>query len=369
MSSSAPLPPRSRGNAARPADVKKQPKRRPRRWLRLFFSFLALIVIVLAVYAGALWKQTSDAFNKIALKPGVGAAAPVASADRAQVKPLAMLLLGMDTREQTGSLNTDVIMIIAMNPKSNTATVVSVPRDSNLEMPRYKKQKVNAFYAGFRRQGERDQNLEGDAADTYAMDQTREMFGKFFDIPLDYTAVINFQGFVDVVNKLGGIDVYVDQDMKYRDTADGTNIDLKKGDQHLNGDKALDFVRYRKSNEGTAASSDFARNDRQSRVLAAIVDKMKTIGGVAKLPGVIGAVGDNMRTDIPKAQITNMLKTYYDINSSDIRFIPLEGEWKSPYVYLDQDKVDEAKQALAEELTPEGRSAAPAASASASAGE
>lgn len=370
MSSTAPLPPRSRGNAGSSAGVKKKPKRRPGRWLRLLYSLLALIIIVLVVYAGALWKQWNDSLGKISSHEA-DAARPIASADRAQVKPLAMLLLGMDTREQTGSLNTDVIMVIAMNPKSNTATVVSVPRDSELGMSGYKTQKVNAFYAGFRRQGERDQNLEGDKANSYAQDKMREMMGEFFDIPIDYTAVINFQGFVDVVDQLHGIDVYVDQDMKYRDTADGTNIDLQKGDQHLDGDKALDFVRYRKSNEGTAASSDFARNDRQSRVLAALVDKMKTIGGVAKLPNVIGAVGDNMRTDIPKAQINNILKTYYDINSSDVRFIPLEGEWKSPYVYLNQDKVEEAKQALAEELSPNGRAAAqtPDASPSASAGE
>lgn len=364
MNSSAPLPPRNRGNIAKNAGVKK-PKRRPRRLLKLMFGFLALIIIVLVVYTGSLWKQLNDALNNIS-SHGAEAAEPIASADRAQVKPLAMLLLGMDTRKQTGSMNTDVIMVIAMNPKSNTATVVSVPRDSDLGMSGYKTQKVNAFYAGFHRQGERDQNLEGDAADAYARDKTREMFGKFFDIPIQYTAVINFQGFSDVVDKLGGIDVYVDQDMKYRDTADGTNIDLQKGDQHLNGDDALDFVRYRKSNEGTAASSDFARNDRQSRVLAALVDKMKTIGGVAKLPGVISSVGDNMVTDIPKAQITNLLKTYYDINSNDVRFIPLEGDWKSPYVYLKQDSVEEAKQALAEELTPEGRTVTPAASASAS---
>ncbi|MBP2119779.1 LCP family protein [Cohnella lubricantis] len=315
-----------------------------------------------------MWKQAQEALEDIALKPGVGAAEPIASADRAQVKPLAMLLLGMDTRKQTGSMNTDVIMVIAMNPKSNTATVVSVPRDSNLEMSGYKRQKVNAFYAGFHRTAKSEEDLEGEAADAYARDKSREMFAEFFDIPIDYTAVINFQGFVDVVDKLGGIDVYVDQDMRYNDSADGTHIDLQKGDQHLDGGEALDFVRYRKSNDGTAASSDFARNDRQSRVLAAIVDKMKTIGGVSKLPGVIGAVGDNMRTDIPKAQITNMLKAYYDINSSDIRFIPLEGVWKSPYVYLNQDKVEEAKQALAEELSAEGRSASqqsePAAAAS-----
>ncbi|WP_027091100.1 LCP family protein [Cohnella thermotolerans] len=366
MNSSTSLPPRSRRSGAQTAASKK-PGRRPRRALKFFFSFLAIIILVLAGYAVYLWKQADNALSNVAL-PG-GNAQPIPSSERAQVKPLAMLLLGMDYRKQTGSMNTDVVMVIAMNPKSNTATVVSVPRDTDPELPGYKEQKINQFYAGFHRTATTKENLKDEAADAYARDKTREMIGKLFDIPINYTAVLNFQGFADVVDALGGIDVYVDQDMRYVDTADGTDINLKKGDQHLDGKNALDFVRYRKSNRGTAASSDFDRNDRQSRVLGAIVDKMKSVGGITKLAGVIGAVGDNLRTDIPKTQIENMLKTYYDINRSDIRFIPLEGKWKSPYVYLDQEKLEEAKKALAEELSANGRSAAESAASADSSGE
>ncbi len=362
MSTSAPLPPRSRGPAAKP--VAKKPKRRARRGLTVFFTILAIIIIGLGSYAGYLWKETNDALGDIAL-PG-GDSKPIPSGERAQVKPISMLLLGMDYRKQTGSMNTDVVMVIAMNPQSNTATVVSVPRDTDLQLSGYKEQKVNAFYAGFHQIARKKEKLKDEAADAYARDHTREMMGEYFDIPIDYTAVINFQGFSDVVDALGGIDVYVDQDMRWVDNADGTNINLKKGDRHLDGKNALDFVRYRKSNRGTAASSDFDRNDRQSRVLGAIVDKMKSFGSIPKLGNVISAVGDNMRTDIPKAQIENMLKAYYDINREQIRFIPLEGVWKSPFVYINDDKLEEAKRALAEELTPNGRASQPAASSEAS---
>ena len=356
MSTPAPLPPRTR---TKPQATKKKTKRRPRRFLVFLFSFLIVVIVALAVYVGDLWRDTNAALEDIALP--AGSAKPIASEDRAQVKPLSMLLLGTDYRKETGSMNTDVVMVIAMNPNSNTATVVSIPRDTNPEMKDYKKQKINAFYAGFHRKAP-----EGEDADAYARSKMREMMSEFFDIPVDYAAVVNFQGFSDVIDALGGVKVYVDQDMKYKDNADGTNIDLEKGEQTLNGKEALDFVRYRKSNQGTAASSDFDRNDRQSRVLAAIIDKMKSVGGVTKLGNVIGAVGDNMRTDIPKDQIINMLKAYYDINKEQVRFIPLEGVWDSPYVYLNDEKLEEAKQALAEELTTEGRKVQAAASPSAS---
>jgi LCP family protein required for cell wall assembly len=205
--------------------------------------------------------------------------------------------------------------------------------------------------------GRNKEKLEGDQVSAYARDETREMLSKFFDMPIDYTAVIDFQGFVDVVDALGGVNVTVDKDMRYVDTVDDTNIDLKKGEQELDGEQALGFVRYRKSNRGTAASSDFERNERQSQVLGAIADRLKSFSSVTKVGNIMDAVGDNMRTDIPASQIENIIKTYFGINRSDIRFIPLTGEWKSPYVYLDEDKLLEAKKALAEELLPDGRPA------------
>jgi LCP family protein required for cell wall assembly len=364
MSASTPLPPRTRSGAAKAKTAKKQ-KRRPRRWLWFLFSFLLVIILVLGVYTGRLWQQANNALDKIALP--AGSAKPIASEERAQVKPISMLLLGMDYRKQTRSMNTDVVMVIALNPKSNTATVVSVPRDTDPQLDGYVEQKINGFYAYYHRRADTEKKLKGEDADAYARDQMKELARDLFGIPIDYSAVINFQGFSDVVDALGGIDVYVDQNMKYRDDADGTNINLKKGDQHLDGKNALDFVRYRKSNEGTAQSSDFERNDRQSRVLGAIVDKMKSVGGVLKLGNVIGAVGDNMDTDIPKAQIENLLKTYYDINRSGIRFLPLEGVWKSPYVYLNDNSLEQAKQALAEEMSADGRTEPPSASPSSSA--
>lgn len=359
MSNPAPLPPRSRSN---PKAVPKKPKRRPRRFLLFLFSFLIVVIVGLAAYAGYIWNETNKALTDVALP--AGSAKPIASEERAQVKPLSMLLLGTDYREATGSMNTDVVMVIAMNPNSNTATVVSIPRDTNPQLEGYSSRKINAFYARFHHKATSELGKEGDDANAYARDEMKDMLGKMFGIKVDYSAVINFKGFVDVIDALGGVKVYVDQDMRYTDSADGTDINLKKGDHTLKGEDALGFVRYRKSNHGTAASSDFDRNDRQSRVLAAIIDKMKSVGGVTKLGNVIGAVGDNMRTDIPRDQIINMLKAYYDINKESVRFIPLEGVWDSPYVYLNKEKLEEAKQALAEEMTPEGRKAAPAASAS-----
>ncbi|MBB6675583.1 LCP family protein [Cohnella nanjingensis] len=367
MSYESSLPPRTRQNGPPPRTQKQQPKKPPRkkrRFLRFLFGLFLMVILGLGAYAVYLWNELDGALKDTS---SGATSQTVPSADRAQVKPIAILLLGMDYRPKIGGMNTDVMMVAAFNPQSKTATVVSIPRDSELGMNGYVEQKVNQFYAGFHRTARTKEGLKGTAADGYARDKTREMLEKYFGVQIDYTAVLNFQGFVDVIDKLGGVRVTVDKDMKYVDNADGTNIDLRAGEQTLKGEDALGFVRYRKSNRGTAASSDFERNERQSQVLGAIVDKMKTVGGALKLGGVIDVAGKNLITDIPQEQIKNILKTYYDINREDIRFLPLTGDWKSPYVYLDAKSVEAAKQALAEELTGDGRaksSASPDASAS-----
>ncbi|MCD9024459.1 LCP family protein [Cohnella sp. NL03-T5] len=337
-----------------PPKASKPPGRRF-RWGRAIFILLALIIVALAIYAGYLYFVGKKNLEKISDQNPQHSAIP--KEERAQVKPIALVLLGLDTRSETGSMNTDVMMVAAFNPKTKTATVVSIPRDSDLNMDGYKKHKANAYYAAFYTNARNKEKLEGDQIPAYARDKTREMLAEFFNIKIDYTAVIDFKGFVDVVDALGGVNVTVDKDMRYVDTVDGTNIDLEKGERELDGEQALGFVRYRKSNRGTAESSDFERNERQSQVLGAIADRMKSFSSVTKVDGILNAVGDNMRTDIPSAQIENMIKTYFHINRSSIRFIPLAGTWRSPYVYLEEEKLKEAKQALTEELLPDGRPA------------
>jgi LCP family protein required for cell wall assembly len=294
-----------------------------------------------------LYQVSKDALDEITTDADPAVTVP--EDQSVSVKPVAIMLLGFDTRKATGSLNTDVMMVAAFNPKTKSATVVSIPRDSKLEVDGYNSRKANAYYVNFLKQA-RDKIADKKQAEQEARKNMRKMFGEFFGIDIDYTVTINFQGFIDVVDALGGIDVDVDMDMNYDDNADGTSIHLKKGFQHLDGKKALDFVRYRKSNDGTNMSSDFDRNKRESQVLGEIADKLKSVSSVTKIPGVIRAVGSNMRMDIPSGEVQHMIATYFGIGRSAIDFIPLQGEWRSPYVRLDEAKLEAAKAALQAKL-------------------
>jgi len=347
MSRQTSLPSRS---GSRGSGSPKKPKKQKKTvyWLRRFMMLLLVILIGIAGYLGYLYKQSKDALQAATADAEPGLVVP---ADQSvSVKPVGILLLGVDSRKETSTLNTDVMMVAALNPKTKKVTIVSIPRDSKIELDGYKSRKANAYYAKFRYNAIHEQKLDVKAAEKQAKQDLAKMLGKYFGINISYTATINFKGFSDVVDALGGVEVDVDMDMRYVDKADGTNINLTKGHHKLDGDEALDFVRYRKSNDNTNMSNDLDRNKRQSEVIGAITDKMKSFTGVTKLAGVISAVGGNMRMDMPSSEVENLLKTYFRIDRSDIEFVPLEGTWRSPYIRVSDQSLEAARAALQAKL-------------------
>jgi LCP family protein required for cell wall assembly len=336
------LPPRT--GSRPPAKPKKQKPRKKRSVMKIFLLLLFAILLIVAAGLTYLVLQADKAIDEISSPVDEEVVIPPGEA--VNEKAVAMLLMGIDARAHGGGLNTDVMMVAVFNPNSKTATLVTIPRDTNIDVEGYRARKANSFYADFYMNALNKKKLSKEAAYADAKQEVRNVMSELFDIDIKYSAVINFQGFADVVDALGGVSVDVDMRMKYKDSADGTNIDLEPGVQTLSGEKALDFVRYRKSNNGKNMSSDFERNARQSQVIGALTDKMKSFDGVTKIGSVMQAVGKNLTLDMPSKEIKNMMTTYLGLSRDDITFIPLEGTWRSPYVYLDEAKLKEAKAAL-----------------------
>ncbi|CAM4144268.1 LCP family protein [Paenibacillus alkaliterrae] len=334
------FPPRT--GARGPSKAKKQKPRKKRSILKTFFVLLFSMLLIIAAGLAYVVFKADDAIQHIGVDNDT---VDIPAGESVKEKSVAMVLMGLDSRSHGGGLNTDVMMVAAFNPNTKSAVVVSIPRDSRIEVEGYRARKANGFYADFYSYGLKN-GLEKEAAYADAKQEVSNVMSGLFGIDVKYASVINFQGFADIVDALDGVEVNVDMRMKYRDTADGTNIDLQEGFQVLNGDQALDFVRYRKSNDGRNMSSDFDRNRRQGEVIGALTDKLKSFGGAARIGSVIEAVGNNLTMNMPSREIKSLMTTYLGINRSDITFIPLEGNWKSPYVYLDEAKLDEARSAL-----------------------
>lgn len=330
-----PLPPRTRHRAAKP--------KRSRPVLKAFLWFLFIIFLFVAGYLVYLYYKIDAAIDTIGAPPAPPAVEPSRQPVKsAKSSSLTVLLLGKDTRQETGSLNTDVIMVAALNPSTQSATVISIPRDTLVKVNGYRTGKANSFYANF---------YVSDKAKAYA--NTKNLFSKYLGTTIDYMSIVDFQGFVDIVDNLGGLDIDVDINMCYKDNSDGTNIRLSRGQQHLNGEKALDFVRYRQSNcnPPTAESGDLERNKRQQQVLRQMIGQVKLPSMLTKLGPMIESVGKNVQTDIPSAQIRQMLQTYLGIDRDKIDYIHLEGTWQSPYIIVEPDVLKNAQDALKRQVS------------------
>lgn len=307
--------------------------------------FLSVALLATSIYLGVLFvkgKVTKN-LDKIGAPPS-----EINEQDNTDSKvvvevtePISILLLGIDNRPETGSMNTDVIMVATLNPERKSATIVSIPRDTHIrpEDQGLPSRKANYYYPHFHL-------MDKDTA----YYETKKLFGEYLDIKIDAAVTVDFEGFRRMVDELGGVDIDVPMDMRYIDTEDGTNINLRKGFQTLNGKEALDYVRYRKSNNGTAESNDQERNKRQHEVIDQMVGKIFTLGGVMKIGSLLDIAGDHVKTDIPANQLMDFIQKYIGIDRDKIEYISLEGEWISPFVEIDEDELEEARKALKAQL-------------------
>ncbi|MBW4084320.1 LCP family protein [Paenibacillus sp. S150] len=331
----------------------KRGKSRIRKTLLTLSAVLGTCLIAGAVYAGTLYYKADRALDRISasgsapvesagpapLLPEASEAAEAADAEEAD-KPLTFLLAGVDNRSGSGgTLNTDVLMPVVYEPVARKLSILSIPRDMKLTSSEIGTHKANYYYAYYYAHNKGED-----------LSRTKEFYSSILQMDIDYMILVNFQAFSSIVDELGGLDINVPMDMRYVDNADGTNINLKKGLQHLSGKEVLDFVRYRKSNRGTAESSDFSRNERQQEVLNLILDKLDSVNGIAKWGEIIDILGDNIRTDIDKVQLRSWILNYQSMKPALSELITLESAWKSPYVYANEEDLLEKLQKLREPL-------------------
>ncbi|MEF3304993.1 LCP family protein [Paenibacillus sp. GYB003] len=310
-----------------------------RLWKKIGIAAAAVFGVLLAgtaVYTGYLANKASDAIGQISAAPATGTPIAEPSEPQEREKPLLFLVAGVDNREGGGgSMNTDVLMLVALDRNDRAATVVSLPRDLRLKPPGMSSQKANYYYAYY-------YNKDRDSA----IANTKSFFGDLLHLPIDYMAVIDFDGFRKLVDALGGLQIDVDMDMRYVDEEDGTNINLKKGLQQLSGKQTLDFVRYRKSNMGTAESSDIARNDRQHQVVEKLLDKLTSLGGITQWGTVLDIAGKSVKTDVPESVLRGWIMQLNKLKPEQIEFVPLEGKWDSPYIVPKEETMRTALDAL-----------------------
>ncbi|QWH20199.1 LytR family transcriptional regulator [Bacillus mycoides] len=237
-------------------------------------------------------------------------------------KPISILMMGVDQRGEDQG-RSDSLMLFTLNPKTKSMKITSIPRDSYTEIVgRGKKDKINHAYA------------------FGGIDMAVKTVENFLNVPVDHYIEVNMEGFRDIVDAVGGIDVNNDLEFVQE------GMHFSKGDIHLNGEQALKYTRMRYNDP----RGDFGRQMRQRQVIQAVIKKGASVSSLASYGDVLKAIEKNVKTSLTQDQMFDIQKNYKDClqNSEEIQ-IPGDGHKAADgiwYYYVP----DAAKQDLTNKL-------------------
>lgn len=192
-----------------------------------------------------------------------------------------ILVMGVDVREDDVG-RSDTLMIATVDPKLDRASLLSVPRDTRVRITGYGYDKINAAYA-----------FGGEPLSEKTVEN-------LLGIDIDHYVIINTKSFVKIIDALGGLDIDVEKRMYYEDPWDddgGLIIDLYPGMQHMDGETAVTYVRYR-DEEG-----DIGRIHRQQKFMEACLDKIISPDIVTRIPAVVREITEAIDTDMTFRQL------------------------------------------------------------------
>ena len=231
-----------------------------------------------------------------------------------------VLLLGIGGKQHDGPYLSDTIMIASIKPSTHGLALISIPRDLVVQIPDYGWRKINEVdsYGELSKEG---------AGAEFA----RQTLSALFDIPLHYVVRLDFNGFEQIVDTLGGLDITVDQtftdytyptlNYKYQ------TVSFKAGPQHMDGATALKFVRSRHSinnHEG----SDFARSKRQQKVILALKEKLLSFSFLSnpqKISTVTKELHDSIATNIQGWELLRIAALARQIDETAIINTSIDG--------------------------------------------
>ncbi|RKP51334.1 LytR family transcriptional regulator [Cohnella endophytica] len=310
----------------------------------LISSFMVLIVAAGVIYAnrGALSALGYDIFlsDKVeasfadSYKPLTDR--PVGDEANANVvkDPFSMLLMGVDARAQERG-RSDTLIYTVVRPKDGKVLMVSIPRDTYAEIVgKDKKDKITHAYA-----------FGGPEMAVNSVE-------KLLDAKVDHYASINFQGFVKVVDTLGGIPLPIGKDIVNKG-ADHEKFTVKANKDSYSGVEALNYVRYRED-----AGGDMSRTERNRAFLEALVHKTSSLQQWNKIPEILGIVGDNFKTDIAPSSMSDLAKQFLQVGH-EIKSYTLKGEGKRMgdqnlwYYLADETDLAAVKSTIATWMNPE----------------
>jgi len=238
-----------------------------------------------------------------------------------QLNGVNILAFGID--DTKGVQRADTIVVFHLDPDRHRIGALSIPRDTRVDITGHGLKKINHAYA------------------YGGVTLLKQSVSKFLGIPIHYYVRFNLEGVSKIVDEIGGINMDVDRNMLYRDEAGDLYIDLKKGNQELNGSQVVQYLRFRHDNEG-----DIGRIHRQQKFMQAVAKKVTETGRLIQLPSIIRRVSTMVQTDLSTREMINLAVQFGDsLSKGNVDKATVPGEvgliagvsyWKPDMTRLDK---------------------------------
>lgn len=302
---------------------KRHHHKKKKKWLKIvlgvFIAFIVVDAVVLAKMYYDAKKAVDTTYHKVKYKNMRKKSIQISDTD-----PFSVLLLGTDTGEEgrTYQGRSDTIMVAAINAKGSS--LVSIPRDTLVNIEGYGQSKINAAYAYY--------DVAG------AINTVQSYLG----IPIDHYIEVNMRGLEELSAAVGPITVENDFDFTV-----GSNH-YPKGEVTLNSKNILPYARMRYDDP----RGDYGRQLRQRNVVTAMIKKIASVGSITKYQSILNAISSNMKTDLTFDQMKEIYGNYKD--AMDIKQLQLQGNGQMidgiSYEVVPQENLtkvqDELKQTL-----------------------
>jgi len=286
---------------------------------KIVLGVIAIVIMLIIVSLG----------SGISALMKVGSKSMPSSIDVTSNEPINILLLGMDIGNPNDVDNvsikrTDTIMVLNYNPTNKKLNVVSIPRDTLINV-NDRNDKINVAYeiGGYSKIKSEAENL--------------------LNIKINYIIKLDYNAFREIVDAIGGIEMKIERNMIYDDEDQNLHINFKAGETvTLDGKKAEEFFRWRKNNDGSGfANGDLDRIENQQKFISKVFDKCTSPLILFRVPKIMTALGDNIETNMSSTKMLSYGLKFMNIKKENMTMVTAIGTPKTingePYLIFDQN--------------------------------
>jgi len=289
--------------------------------LKKFFLVIFIILISIGIYAGyQFWSFIDNVYDEPNL---------LLEESRSENEPINLLFLGVDSIPG----RSDTIILASYNPSTEQLLGISIPRDTLVDIPGYYRNTQTPY-------GEQKINH----AHAYGGIQlTVRTVEEFLGINIHYHARVDYSVLHEFVDLIGGVSLNVPYNMNYTDEAGGLYINLKKGEQVLDGDKSEQFLRWRKNNDGSGDGlGDIGRVQRQQMFIKATIKQLMKPTNILKINKIEQLVSEKVVTNVPPSLMVGWFKDFaigFDFDQN-FEMVTVPGDYSDNGIYWEVSDED-----------------------------